>query len=365
MLPRTKSPSTLSTLFLVHAKRLIGRKFSDACVKSDMKLWPFKVRGVGDKPMIMINYKNEKKQFAAEEISSMVLHKMREIAEAYLGLTIKNVVLTVPAYFNDSQRQATKDAGVIAGMNVMRILNEPTAAAIAYGLEAKRTLSSTAETTIEIDSLFEGINFHSKITRAKFEELNMDLFRKCMETVENCVRDAKSDRKIVDDIVLVGGSTRIPKGQQLLQDFFNGKELCKSINPDEAIAYGAALQAAVLRGGIEKVQDLLLLDVTPHSLGCMRYTGEYRVYVPRNTTIPTKKTKMATTVLKKPNRFDSSCVWGVETRAEKNKLLGLFELNGIPPGPKGKPQFIIFFEIDANGILIISDEEKRHHLKNI
>ncbi|PRQ21968.1 putative Heat shock protein 70 family [Rosa chinensis] len=283
---------------MADAKRLIGRKFSDACVKSDMKLWPFKVRGVGDKPMIMINYKNEKKQFAAEEISSMVLHKMREIAEAYLGLTIKNVVLTVPAYFNDSQRQATKMLG------------------------AKRTLSSTAETTIEIDSLFEGINFHSKITRAKFEELNMDLFRKCMETVENCVRDAKSDRKIVDDIVLVGGSTRIPKGQQLLQDFFNGKELCKSINPDEAIAYGAALQAAVLRGGIEKVQDLLLLDVTPHSLGCMRYTGEYRVYVPRNTTIPTKKTKMATTVLKKPNRFDSSCVWGRRNKSRKKQIVG-------------------------------------------
>ncbi|XP_062019496.1 heat shock 70 kDa protein 1-like [Rosa rugosa] len=334
-----KNQATINpTNTVFDAKRLIGRKFSDACVKSDMKLWPFKIRGVGDKPMIVINYKNEKKQFAAEEISSMVLNNMREIAEAYLGLTIMNVVITVPAYFNDSQRQATKDAGVIAGMNVMRILNEPTAAAIAYGLDkkataiggkivlifdlgggtfdvsllkiedeifevkatagdthlggedfdnrmvhhfvqefekkhwkdisndpkalrrlrtscerAKRTLSSTAETTIEIDSLFEGIDFHSKITRAKFEELNMDLFRKCMETVENCVRDAKIDREIVDDIVLVGGSTRIPKVQQLLQDLFNGKELCKSINPDEAVAYGAAVQAAVLRGGVEKM----------------------------------------------------------------------------------------------------------------
>uniref|UniRef100_A0A0E0A0A6 Uncharacterized protein n=1 Tax=Oryza glumipatula TaxID=40148 RepID=A0A0E0A0A6_9ORYZ len=330
------------------AKRLIGRRFSDPSVQSDMKLWPFKVvPGPGDKPMIVVQYKGEEKQFAAEEISSMVLIKMREIAEAYLGSSIKNAVVTVPAYFNDSQRQATKDAGVIAGLNVMRIINEPTAAAIAYGLDkkatssgeknvlifdlgggtfdvslltieegifevkatagdthlggedfdnrmvnhfvqefkrknkkdisgnpralrrlrtacerAKRTLSSTAQTTIEIDSLYEGIDFYTTITRARFEELNMDLFRKCMEPVEKCLRDAKMDKSSVHDVVLVGGSTRIPKVQQLLQDFFNGKELCKSINPDEAVAYGAAVQAAILSGeGNEKVQDLLLLDI--------------------------------------------------------------------------------------------------------
>ncbi|CAH8379615.1 unnamed protein product [Eruca vesicaria subsp. sativa] len=327
----------INTVF--DAKRLIGRRFSDSSVQSDMKLWPFKIiSGAAEKPMIVVNYKGEEKQFAAEEISSMVLIKMREIAEAYLGVTIKNAVVTVPAYFNDSQRQATKDAGVIAGLNVMRIINEPTAAAIAYGLDkkatsvgeknvlifdlgggtfdvslltieegifevkatagdthlggedfdnrmvnhfvqefkrkskkditgnpralrrlrtacerAKRTLSSTAQTTIEIDSLFEGIDFYSALTRARFEELNMDLFRKCMEPVEKCLRDAKMDKSTVHDVVLVGGSTRIPKVQQLLQDFFNGKELCKSINPDEAVAYGAAVQGAILSGeGNEK-----------------------------------------------------------------------------------------------------------------
>ncbi|XP_027352003.1 heat shock cognate 70 kDa protein-like isoform X3 [Abrus precatorius] len=328
----------INTVF--DAKRLIGRRISDPSVQSDMKLWPFKIiAGAGEKPMIVVNYKGEEKQFAAEEISSMILTKMREIAEAYLGSTVKNAVVTVPAYFNDSQRQATKDAGVIAGLNVMRIINEPTAAAIAYGLDkkatsvgeknvlifdlgggtfdvslltieegifevkatagdthlggedfdnrmvnhfvqefkrknkrdisgnpralrrlrtacerAKRTLSSTAQTTIEIDSLFEGIDFYSTITRARFEELNMDLFRKCMDPVEKCLRDAKMDKSSVHDVVLVGGSTRIPKVQQLLQDFFNGKDLCKSINPDEAVAYGAAVQAAILSGeGNEKM----------------------------------------------------------------------------------------------------------------
>ncbi|XP_004292156.1 PREDICTED: heat shock cognate 70 kDa protein-like [Fragaria vesca subsp. vesca] len=414
-----------------------------------MKLWPFKIRGVGDRPMIMVNYKNEKKEFAPEQISSMVLSKMREIAEAYLGHAVKNVVITVPAYFNNFQRQATKDAGVIAGMNVMRVLNEPTSAAIAYGLDkratniggnnvlifdlgggtfdvsllqiedeifkvkatagdthlggedfdnrmvnhfrqefekkhkkdisndpkalrrmktscerAKRTLSSTAETTIEIDSLFEGIDFHSKITRAKFEELNMDLFRKCMKTVEDCVGDAKMDINSIQDIVLVGGSSRIPKIQQLLQDFFNGKELCKSINPDESVAYGAAVQAAVLQGDIEKVQDLLLLDVTPMSIGLETHTDAFEVFIPKNTTIPTKKTKFATTIVNNQSGLIVPVYEGEETIAKKNKLLGEFVLNGIPRGVKGKPQIIICFEIDANGILIVSAEEKRLQIKN-
>ncbi|GJP43882.1 hypothetical protein CLOM_g3282 [Closterium sp. NIES-68] len=321
------------------AKRLIGRRYSDPTVQADANLWPFKVvRGASDKPLIEVEFKGEEKRFSAEEVSSMVLVKMKEVAEAYLGTTVNNAVITVPAYFNDSQRQATKDAGAIAGLNVLRIINEPTAAAIAYGLDkkgsssssgsgkeknvlifdlgggtfdvsilsiedgifevkatagdthlggedfdnrlvnhfvqefkrkhrkdpsgnpralrrlrtacerAKRTLSATAQTTIEIDSLFDGVDFYTTLTRARFEELNMDLFRKCMEPVEKCLRDAKMDKGQIHDVVLVGGSTRIPKVQQLLQEFFNGRELCKSINPDEAVAYGAAVQAAILSG---------------------------------------------------------------------------------------------------------------------
>merc|ERR1719502_1710639 len=336
------------------AKRLIGRKFDEQAVQADMKHWPFKVvPGPAQKPMIQVEYKGEEKTFASEEISSMVLTKMKEIAEAFVGEEVKSAVVTVPAYFNDSQRQATKDAGTISGLNVLRIINEPTAAAIAYGLDkkggsateknvlifdlgggtfdvsvlsiddgifevkstagdthlggedfdnrlvdhfitefkrkhkkdltsnkrslrrlrtacerAKRTLSSSTQTSLEIDSLFEGVDFYTSITRARFEELCSDKFRGTLEPVEKALRDAKLDKSQVHELVLVGGSTRIPKVQKLLQDFFNGKELNKSINPDEAVAYGAAVQAAILKGDTsEEVQDLLLLDVAPLSLG--------------------------------------------------------------------------------------------------
>ncbi|OGM41950.1 heat shock protein [Aspergillus bombycis] len=424
------------------AKRLIGRRYADAEVQSDMKHWPFKIVDKGGKPIIQVEFKGEEKQFTPEEVSSMVLTKMRETAEAYLGGTVNNAVITVPAYFNDSQRQATKDAGLIAGLNVLRIINEPTAAAIAYGLDkkaegernvlifdlgggtfdvslltieegifevkatagdthlggedfdnrlvnhfvndfkrknkkdlttnaralrrlrtacerAKRTLSSAAQTSIEIDSLFEGIDFYTSITRARFEELCQDLFRGTMEPVERVLRDAKIDKSSVHEIVLVGGSTRIPKIQRLVSDFFN-KEPNKSINPDEAVAYGAAVQAAILSGdsSSKSTNEILLLDVAPLSLGIETAGGVMTALIKRNTTIPTKKSETFSTYSDNQPGVLIQVYEGERARTKDNNLLGKFELTGIPPAPRGVPQIEVTFDVDANGIMNVSAVEK-------
>ncbi|XP_073310148.1 heat shock cognate 70 kDa protein-like [Primulina huaijiensis] len=434
------------------AKRLIGRRFSDSLVQKDLKLWPFKViSGPDDKPMIMVTFKGEQKKFVAEEISSMILTKMKETAEAFLGSIVKKAVITVPAYFNDSQRQATKDAGTIAGLNVLRIVVEPTAAAIAYGLDrkfdssgkksnvlifdlgggtfdvslltmenslftvkaiagdthlggedfddrmvnhcvqefkrkhrkdigdnpralrrlrtscerAKRNISSATETNIGIDCLYDAVDFDYKITRAKFEELNMDLFKKCIQHVEECLNDAKMDKNSVHDVVLVGGSTRIPKVQQMLQDFFNGKELCKSIHPDEAVASGAAIQAALLAGqGNADVQGILLCEVTPLSLGIHVEGGEMSVIIPRNTAIPTKKEEQFMTCADNQSVALIQVFEGERARTVNNNLLGKFELTGIPPAARGIPKLTICFDVDANGILNVSAEDQTTGNKN-